>query len=150
MIIYSILRNNHPTGRKLLERVSDHVQSWQGRLLLTTNFHVVPPHRPHHHSSPSGRLRLFILSLGRELARHHHHNYCRHYFAMLIHSKGTTKGRHNAVVHVGTPSLYFHGFADLPEARGKYVQSLDFSVWAMIGICNFSRVGRIRKVQEKR
>jgi len=60
---------------------------------------------------------------------------------MSIHSKlkGTTKGRHDAVVHVGAPSpafninndwvrtdVYFHGFADLPEVRGKYVQSPKF------------------------
>ena len=53
---------------------------------------------------------------------------------MSIHSKGTTKGRHDAEVHVGTPSasyndywvktnVFFHGFADMPEVRGKSVQS---------------------------
>jgi hypothetical protein len=56
---------------------------------------------------------------------------------MSIHSKGTTNGRHDAVVHVGTPSptdkkdwvrsnVHFHGFADMPEVRGKSVQSPNF------------------------
>jgi len=55
---------------------------------------------------------------------------------MSIHSKGTTKGRHDAVVHVGTPSptykdwvrtnVFFHGFAEMSEARGKCVKSPDF------------------------
>lgn len=53
-------------------------------------------------------------------------------------SKGTTKGRHDAVVHCGTPSpaykdndwvrtnVYFHGFTDMPQVRSKYVRSPTF------------------------
>ena len=57
---------------------------------------------------------------------------------MSIHSKGTTDGRHDAVVHVGIPSpaytgkdwvrtnVYFHGFAAMPEVRGEFVCSRNF------------------------
>ena len=56
---------------------------------------------------------------------------------MLVHSKGTTNGGHDAEVHFGTPSptfnkdwvrtnVYFHGFAEMSEARGKCVKSPDF------------------------
>ena len=50
--------------------------------------------------------------------------------------KGTICGEHTSVVHVGAPpdhfrewaqtSIYFHGFADLPKERGKFVWSPNF------------------------